>query len=150
MLSLEGNYRLVALTLGALAVAALACSAGAAAGTLRARDTKNVNIADVRRYWKGHLERTEKGGGYSDAWHTAALQRQFAEMLLHGVKEEESPLQSMRQDADSRGRWFSWAVFLTLAALLLILAITVTTTVGNLDEQRAAPAAAAGSCTEDA
>ncbi|TDB89797.1 hypothetical protein [Actinomadura sp. 7K534] len=132
VLELPGHYRTVGLVIGAAALAALTLSAAAAAGALRARDTKSVNIADVRKSWQMYLDRTERGDGYSDAWHTAGLKRELAEMLLHGRADSQSPVQSMRADADCRGRWFVWAIWLNLVSLLLILALTVTTTVGTL------------------
>lgn len=129
---LHGHFRAAGLVVGAAALVALAGSAAAAAWTLLARDTKSVNIEDVREFWRKYLDRAQQGGGFSDAWHTAGLKRDLAEMLLHGRAGSQSPVQSMKADADCRGRWFVRAIWLNLLALVLILALTVTTTVGIL------------------
>lgn len=133
VLELHGHYRDVALGFGGCALVALGSSAVASAGALWARESKSTNVEHVRSEWQAYLQRTAAGTGYSDAWQTAGLQRELVEMLLHGMTGTESPIQSMCKDADRRGRWFIWGVRLNLAALLLILAVTVTTTVGSLD-----------------
>ncbi|WP_433469407.1 hypothetical protein [Spirillospora sp. CA-128828] len=133
VLDLPGHYRIAGLVVGAAVLVALIGSAGAAAGALRARDTKSVNIEDVRKFWQEYLDRVEQGGDHTDAWHATGLKRSLVEMLLHGrAADIQSPVQSMQADADSRGRWFVWAIRLNLASLVFILALTVTTTVGKL------------------
>ena len=132
ILDLSGVYRIVALSLGAAVIVLLAASAACSAGALWARDTKSVSIDRVRELWQEYLQRVGPGGERADAGHTANLQRELVEMLLHGTIDTTSPIQSLREDAVRRGGWFMWGVGLNLAALLFILAVVVTTTIGSL------------------
>lgn len=132
VLDLHGVYRIAALSLGAAVVVLLAGSAACSAGALWARGSQSVSVDQVRSFWKAYLDRVGTDDGRFDAVHTANLQRDLVEMLLHAREETTSPVQSLREDADRRGRWFVWGVRLNLAALLLILSVVVTTTLGSL------------------
>ncbi|MFC4056084.1 hypothetical protein ACFOY4_40900 [Actinomadura syzygii] len=132
VLDLHGHYRTTALALGAAAITMLAGSAVSSAGALWARSSKSVNVREVRELWREYLHRAEHGGGGTDAWEAAGLQRNLVEKLLHGATEETSPIQSLCDDADVRGRWFLRGVWLNLTALLLILGVVVTTTLESL------------------
>jgi hypothetical protein len=132
VLALHGGFRTAALLLGALTLMLLAASAVAAAGVLWARDSKNVNIADIRSLWAECIARSQTGEGNSDSWEATQVQRNLVEMLLHGVSEGESPVQSICDDASRRGAWFSWGVRFIVCALTLMLAVAVITILGKL------------------